>query len=89
MKTPPYNITRSQFAIYKGIQTIRMAWVGLWAALLLFTVVLVAFLCAVFVIKSEWTTRTLMGATDTTLGFALRAVYSHLFPSRKEANSKG
>lgn len=83
MKIPPYTITPEQLAVHKGIQTILMAWIALITALLLFTGVLAAFLYALFVLKSEGSAKTILGATDLTLGVALRGVYAYLFPTPK------
>jgi hypothetical protein len=60
-----------------------MAWVALWAALLLFTTVLISFLVALFMVDGQAWTKGIMAGTDATLGWALRTVYAHLFPPRK------
>jgi len=80
MAEPDFNITDRQLKVYEGLQRIKMAWVALWAALVLFSVVLVAFLWALFVAHSDGVAKTALGATDATLGWALRTVYAYLFP---------
>ena len=55
----------------------------LLAALFLFTVVLIAFLYALFNVQGQEWTKGIMAATDGTLGWALRTVYAHLFPPPK------
>jgi hypothetical protein len=80
MAKPDFTITDRQFKVYEGLQKIKMAWVALWAVLILFSVVLIAFLCALFFVRSESIAKTALGATDATLGWALRTVYAYLFP---------
>ena len=78
--SPLPNLTPEQLLVYERLQKIRMAWVALIAAIVLFTVVLIAFVYSLIVLKSHWAAQTALGATDATLGFALRTVYVHLFP---------
>jgi len=83
MSKPDHTITPAQLKVYDALQKIKMAWVALWAVLGLFTIVLIAFLYALFFIKGEEASKVIMGGTDATLGWALRTVYAYLFPAPK------
>ena len=83
---PDFTITDRQFKVYEGLEKIKMAWVALWAAVIPFLVVLVAFLYALFIIRNDGTAKLTLGATDATLGWALRTVYAYLFPAPKKAD---
>jgi hypothetical protein len=87
MDKPDITITDRQLKVYEALQKIKMAWVALWAALILFTLVLLAFLYALFFVPGQETSKTLMAGVDGTLGWALRTVYAYLFPSQR-ARSK-
>jgi hypothetical protein len=86
MSKPDYTITPEQLKVYEALQKIQMAWIALWAALILFTVVLAAFLFALFFVPEQSAAKGIMAAIDGTLGWALRTVYAYLFPSAGKAS---
>jgi cytochrome c biogenesis protein CcdA len=57
-----------------------MAWVMLWTIVALVAIVLAAFLAAVFKTNNT-TAQVLLGVLDGTLGWCLKALIAHLFPS--------
>ncbi len=81
---PDLKITDRQLKVYETLEKIKMAWVALWAAIILFTVVLISFLYALFFVPEHETAKIIMAATDGTLGLALRTVYRYLFPPPKK-----
>jgi hypothetical protein len=83
MSRPDYTITPDQLKVYEALQKIQMAWIALWAALILFAIVLATFLYALFFVSEQGTAKALMAAIDGTLGWALRTVYAYLFPTGK------
>jgi hypothetical protein len=58
-----------------------MAWVMLWAIVIMFAVTLVAFLCAVFNEHSGTFSKVILGLLDGTLGWCLKALIANLFES--------
>jgi hypothetical protein len=80
---PNPKMTDRQLKVYQNRQESRMRWVALWAVLILFTVVLTAFLYALFFVNERGVAKTIMAATDCTLGLVLRTVYAYLFPAPK------
>ncbi|MGD1092669.1 MAG: hypothetical protein ABSB35_11860 [Bryobacteraceae bacterium] len=87
MTRPDYTITPEQLKVYEALERIQMAWIALWAALVLFTVVLAAFLYALFFVDQQDVAKVIMAGIDGTLGWALRTVYAYLFPAKqKRAN---
>jgi hypothetical protein len=84
MPKPDIKITDRQLRVWEVTQKIHMAWVALWAALGLFTLVLLAFLYALFFVDGHETSKAIMVGVDGTLGWALRTVYTYLFPRPKE-----
>jgi len=81
MKAIP-NYTPAQLRTFEVIQRIKMAWVMLWAITIMFGVTLIAFLVAVFWLKGDWISKIVLGVLDGTLGWCLKALIAHLFPSR-------
>jgi hypothetical protein len=78
---PLPNYTPAQLETFQILQRIKMAWVMLWAITIMFGVVLIAFLVAVFWMKGEWFSKIVLGVLDGTLGWCLKALIAHLFPS--------
>jgi len=81
---PELKMTDRQLRTYEARQGIRMRWVALCAILILFAVVLIAFLYALFFVNEHGIAKTILAATDCTLGLALRTVCSYLFPTPKK-----
>jgi len=50
----------------------------------LFSIVLLNFLIAVFVLPADTTAKTILGVTDATLGASLRAIIAYLIPKPKD-----
>jgi hypothetical protein len=71
----------SQLKTLEVLARIRMAWVALWFALVLFTITLLALLAAVFYLKTDTASKGFLGVIDSLLAIALTRVYWHLFPS--------
>jgi hypothetical protein len=63
-----------------------MAWVVLWFVLILFSIAVLAFLAALFFLKSGGAAKTVLGAVNGIFASITRIVFSHLFPSPKRSS---
>ena len=80
---PESNITLNQAKVLEILNRIKMARITLLTMLSLFSLVLVVFLVSLFVLPSDAVAKTILGATDATLGVSLRAMIAYLFPKPK------
>lgn len=83
MSPSPRNITLRQARVQEILNRIEMARITLYVVLSLFALVLIAFLVALFVLPGDSVAKTILGATDATLGVSLRAIIAYLFPKPK------
>jgi hypothetical protein len=60
-----------------------MTWVALVFLMAVFSVFLVAFLVAVFVVKAAVVTSSILGVIDGILAVTMKQVYGNLFPTGK------
>jgi len=74
-------LTPEQLKVYETFQRIYMAWVVLICFFALFTAGFVCFLVSVFRSGAD-VPKAILGGIDFVLGWGLKAIVNHLFPSR-------
>lgn len=84
----PVNFTYKQLKTHEVLQRIKMAWIALWFALILFSIALLAFLAAIFFLRSEGAAKTILGAVNGILAWITKIVFSYLFPSQSHARNR-
>jgi hypothetical protein len=77
------ELTPAQLEVFSVLQKNNMAWVALWVIFGAFVVVLIAFLAAVFWVKSDTAAKLSLAGIDGILGWSVKVIVSHLFPSKK------
>jgi hypothetical protein len=80
MKQLPPDLTPTQLKAFEALERIRMAWIALWFVLALFSITLLSFLVALFVLQSDAMPKTILGAVNGLMGWAVKVVLAHLFP---------
>ena len=83
MSNQPPALTDRQRLTIETLAKIRMAWVALWFALVLFSIAFVVFVVAIFTSRNAAAT-SIEGIIDGILAWILKIVYSHLFPPPKK-----
>lgn len=80
------KLTKDQRETYRLFHEIAMAWVALVVAILLFLGTTVVYLLLLFRPTIDASAKLVTGGIDLILGWCLRQVYGHLFPSGKQEN---
>jgi hypothetical protein len=88
MSKPLPDLTPERLNVYETLERIRMAWVALWFVLGLFTITLLTFLVALFVLPGDAPSKSILGVINALLGTALGIVLRHLFPGRSNTKDK-
>jgi hypothetical protein len=83
MTPEPQKPTLRQARVEEILSRIKMAQFTLYTVLGLFSLVLIVFLISLFVLPNDTVAKTVLGATDVTLGASLRAIVGYLFPKPK------
>jgi len=73
------KLTPEQFAVYKELELIRMAWAAFWFVMPLFAIGFLSFLGAVFFIDQQIVPKSIIGGADALLGWAVKTIVSFLF----------
>jgi hypothetical protein len=81
------NLSDKQLKTHEVLQRIRMAWIALWFVLILFSVALLAFLAAIFFLKSEFAAKPILGAVNGILAWITKIVFSYLFPNPERCST--
>jgi hypothetical protein len=80
------ELSNKQLKTREVLQRLQMAWIALWFVLILFSIALLAFLAALFLLKSEGAAKTVLGGVNGILAWITKIVFSYLFPTSKRSS---
>ena len=81
MTPPQLPAEPENIALYRELQTIRMAWVAFITIFAMFVAGFVCFLWAAFHLPGQGTSKVVLGGLDALLVWPMKTIVSYLFPA--------